>query len=211
MATWSILVPQKAIARAKGRLELPEEQRRSLAIAMLRDTVAAAQASAWVTRVFVIWDDPADATVLTGVESLPAPGLGLNESLEYAVQEARRRDPGAGVAVLPSDLPALDPGELALCLTRAARRCRAHLADASGRGTTLLTATGDFPLLPAYGADSAWIHAASGSARLSGEGVDTVRADVDDLGSLATALALGCGHYTLSCCASLGLALEIAR
>ena len=38
MTDWCVLVPQKALSRAKGRLELGPAARRAVAAAMVRDT-----------------------------------------------------------------------------------------------------------------------------------------------------------------------------
>jgi 2-phospho-L-lactate guanylyltransferase len=210
MHTWCAMIPQKSLATAKGRIRLPDEPRRAVATAMLRDTVAAVAATAGVEEVIVLWDDDEDRRVLPGVSSLSVHGLGLNASLYRGAAEARTL-PGRGVFVVPGDLPALDPIELAGCLDRASRFPRAYLHDMRSTGTTILTATEDFPLLPAYGEGSAAGHAATGAHPLSVTDSDTLRTDVDDLDSLAAALALGCGHHTLATCASLGLALEIVR
>lgn len=203
---WCALVPQKALSRAKGRLELPSEGREALAVAMLRDTVAAVRATDGVEHVMVLWDDDADRLSIPPVNGVSVAGLGLNGSVEQGALVARRRFAHLDVVVVPGDLPALDPLELEVCLARAGEHARAYLPDARGEGTTLLTTTRDLPLLPAYGAGSAAGHAATGSAPLRVAGVESARCDVDDLESLALALDLGCGHHTLDCCASLGLA-----
>jgi 2-phospho-L-lactate guanylyltransferase len=116
-----------------------------------------------------------------------------------------------GVLVVPSDLPALDPVKLAQWLGHAALFSRAYLPDLQATGTTLLAATDDLPLLPAYGENSAYAHAFSGAYPLQVNGVDSLRADVDDLDSLARAMGLGCGYHTLGICASEGVAPELVR
>lgn len=209
MTGWCALVPQKSLSRAKARLELPRQQRRAIATAMLRDTVTAVRVTVDIQRVLVLWDDEADSAVLPGVDSLVTRGQGLNRSLEVGAAAARSHHPGCGVVVVPGDLPALDPRELAICLERASRHCRAYLADEVGTGTTILTATPDVPLLPAYGAGSAAHHAATGAHSLDPDDLDSLRADVDDLESLARAMARGRGNHTRSACAARGLALVV--
>lgn len=208
MVGWCALVPQKSLSAAKGRIRLPYEQRRAVATAMLRDTVAALKRTPCVDEVIVLWDDDADRLVLPDVEWLPVGGLGLNASLERGAAVARACLPGLGLVVVPGDLPALDPSELALALEQASRFCRAYLTDAAGTGTTILTATEASTLLPAYGVGSAAQHAALGACSLGEIGVETVRTDVDDLNSLAVALAMGCGRHTRNVCADLALAAE---
>lgn len=211
MTGWAALVPQKSLSAAKGRLALDPRARRLLATAMLRDTVASLQATPGVQHVIILWEDRDDLHLVAGVESLHSPNIGLNAALEAGACTSRLRDPSLNLVVAPGDLPALLPHELAVCLERASRRHRAFLADSHGSGTTILTATGDSPLVPSYGEHSAAIHAITGAHRLGTEGVDTVRLDVDDLTSLAAAMSLGCGYHTLVACASLGLAPEAVR
>jgi 2-phospho-L-lactate guanylyltransferase len=178
---------------------------------MLRDTIAAVAATTVVHHLMVLWDQEGDRGAVPTVDGFSVGGLGLNASLEAGSAEARRRFPHLDVVVVPGDLPALDPRELEVCLARAALAPRAHLADAEGTGTTVLTATGGRPLLPAYGAGSAAAHAETGASPLNVTGVQSVRYDVDNLESLARAMDLGCGRHTLECCASLGLTPAAVR
>lgn len=209
MAAWCAVVPQKALATAKGRLELDPRDRRVLAEAMLHDTLDAVAATASVSHVLVLLDQPGDLGAHPAWEVVSAPGLGLNGSIARGVREVRRRFARHGVVVVPGDLPALDPHELETCLERAACHPRGYLPDLAGTGTTILTATGGAPVRPAYGVGSARAHAAGGARLIDPSGVDSVRTDVDDLGSLAAALALGCGPRTTAC--AWDLALEPAR
>ncbi|MBI2242909.1 MAG: 2-phospho-L-lactate guanylyltransferase [Nocardioides sp.] len=207
MARWCAVVPQKALASAKSRTGLADAQRRELATALLRDTVAALEETPAVDAVLVLWDDELDRVVLPDVRSVRVAGLGLNASLERGAAVALDRLPGRGIVVVPGDLPALDPAELGHCLAEAARFRRAFLPDREGTGTTVLTAGGG-DLRPAYGAGSASRHAATGAVPLDVAGVDTVRADVDDLDSLAAVLGGRCGRHTRAAAARLGPALE---
>ncbi|HEV2087578.1 MAG TPA: hypothetical protein VGR21_04630, partial [Cryptosporangiaceae bacterium] len=61
-------------------------------------------------------------------------------------------------------------------------------------GTTLLAATADTALAPAYGADSAAAHAASGATRLTGHW-PSLRQDVDTADDLARVIGLGVGPH----------------
>jgi 2-phospho-L-lactate guanylyltransferase len=210
-AGWCALVPQKALRSAKGRLKLPAAQRRAIATAMLRDTVAAVRTVPAVDGVLVLWDDDDDRRVLPGVASVSTRGRGLNESLEYGANVAKALFPGRGLFVLPADLPALTPVELGVCLERASAFSRAYLPDAQSIGTTVLSSTSGVPLVPAYGARSASAHARSGAQRLDSTGLDSLRADVDDLRSLSQAMALGCGYHTLTACAHESLAPEVSQ
>ena len=62
--TFTVLVPLKATTRGKSRLALSADDRRALAVAMARDTVAAVAACPLVERVVVLVEDPADATAV---------------------------------------------------------------------------------------------------------------------------------------------------
>lgn len=206
---WCVLVPQKALARAKGRLDLGPEERRAVAAAMLRDTVEAVLLAPAVARVVVLWDDDADAVTLPHVEGLDTTGRGLNGAVEAGAARVRLDDPTLSVAVVPGDLPALNPVELDECLRMAARHRRAFVPDATGVGTTVLTATSGSNLGARYGHCSTFAHAASGARLIRPTGLKTLRADVDDLNSLGRALELGCGRHTQSVCAALGLIPEL--
>ena len=70
------------------------------------------------------------------------------------------------MAALNADLPALRPLELARVLEAAAEFPRAFLPDAAAIGTTLLAASPDRELLPAFGTDSRARHRASGAVEL---------------------------------------------
>jgi 2-phospho-L-lactate/phosphoenolpyruvate guanylyltransferase len=200
-----VLVPQKALSRAKSRLELDPARRRAVAEAMLRDTVAAIVSTTVVRRVVVLWDDEEDAGTLPAVDHLGTPGRSLNDALVHAAEQVRRDDPDVDLAVVPGDLPALTPGDLVRCLAIAASSPRAFLPDLHGVGTTVLTATAGTALAPAYGGGSTLAHATSGAHLIDPTDLDSVRTDVDDLVSLHRALALGCGRHTRAACVDTGL------
>jgi 2-phospho-L-lactate guanylyltransferase len=172
---------------------------------MVRDTVEAVRATAGVVRVIVLWDDVADAGTVSSVEGLGTTGQGLNDALASGAAHVRHDAPDVALAVVPGDLPALDPAELSRCLAIAGGHRRAFLPDADGTGTTILTATGRVDLAPAYGRSSTLAHAASGAHLIDPVDLLTVRADVDDLASLARALGLGRGDHTRAVCEAAGL------
>ena len=214
MSGWSALVPQKALARAKGRVPLPAPHRQALAAAMLRDTVAALASTRAVVHTFVLWDAPTDQAFFDsfpGTSHVATPGLGLNGSIEHGAVAARAAFPGCPIVVVPADLPTLRPEELSRCLDRAAAHGRAFVADANGLGTTILTATGDTDLAPAYGPESAAAHAASGAVHLRDADLSSLRHDVDELSSLKLALSAGYGANTVACLAGIASALERTR
>lgn len=198
---WSLVVPLKPLVRAKSRLSagVGEEFRPRLALAFALDTVAAALACADVRDVAVVTDDPVAGEHLAalGARIVPdAPANGLNAALAHGAAVVRAHRPGAPVAALNADLPALRPAELAAVLHSASLFPRAFLADAAYIGTTLLSATSGTELDPAFGGASRARHLASGACEIAAPGVVSVRRDVDTGADLRAALALGVGPYT---------------
>ncbi|TDC20647.1 2-phospho-L-lactate guanylyltransferase [Streptomyces sp. 8K308] len=198
---WALVVPLKPLRLAKSRLApvAGETLRPSLALAFAEDTVAAALTCPLVRKVLVVTDDPLATERLTALGALALPDLprrGLNAALAHGERLLREEDPGAAVAALNADLPALRPPELARVLDAAARRPRSFLADAAGVGTTLLAAAPGMSLDPGFGGRSRARHAASGATELLLAGVESVRRDVDTGEDLRDALALGVGPRT---------------
>ena len=196
---WSVVVPAKRLAVAKTRLRpvtaaLPGAlvAHSELVLALLADTVEAALACPTVDAVLVVTDDPAAEHAVRRLGAATVadePDEGLNPALVHGA--ARLRGP---VAALSSDLPALRPSELAEALAAAGDSLRAFVADAGGRGTTLLTATGA-PLDPRFGPDSAAAHADGGAVPLDGDWPG-LRRDVDTEEDLRAAVRLGIGRHT---------------
>jgi 2-phospho-L-lactate guanylyltransferase len=201
LVQWTVVIPLKALARAKSRLSdtAGDAVRPGLALAFAQDTVAAALACAAVRDVAVVTDDPLAGRELAalGARIVPdEPGGGLNAALTHGAAAVRRLRPGGAVAALNADLPALRPGELARVLDAAAEFARAFLPDAAGVGTTLLAAAPGRQLRPSFGTDSRARHRASGAVELVLDAVASVRQDVDTGADLRTALSLGVGPHT---------------
>jgi 2-phospho-L-lactate guanylyltransferase len=201
---WTAVIPVKRLGAAKSRLRgaVPDAWHQELALAMVRDTVAAVLACAEVAHLLVVTDDPAaaDAVTALGAYAVPdRPGAGLNAALRFGADViaglSRRR------AVLAGDLPALRPAELGSAL-RAARH-RSFVPDAEGSGTVLLTAPPGVALDPRFGVGSAAAHQDSGARRLSGDWPG-LRRDVDTAADLGTALTLGAGAHTCGLLRDLG-------
>jgi 2-phospho-L-lactate/phosphoenolpyruvate guanylyltransferase len=195
-AGWTAIIPVKRLGAAKSRLRgaVEPERHSELALALLRDTVAAVGACAEVRDVLVVTDDPAAAAAVAALGARPVPDgpdAGLNAALRHGA------DVVAGIAahrfVLAGDLPALRPAELTAALRASPRR--AFVADADGTGTVLLAAPAGVALDPRFGPGSAAAHAASGARPLTGDWPG-LRRDVDTAADLRAALALGAGAYT---------------
>lgn len=194
------MVPLKPLAVAKSRLAAAVgASRPGLALAFAQDTVAGALACAAVADVVVVTDDAQAGAELArlGARILPdTPAAGLNAALAHGAREIRAARPGAAVAAMNADLPALRPPELLRVLEAASAFPRAFLADAAGIGTTLLSAAPDVELAPSFGGPSRARHSASGAAEIALADVESVRRDVDTAADLRTALALGVGRHT---------------
>jgi 2-phospho-L-lactate guanylyltransferase len=193
-----LLVPVKPLAQAKTRLRgaagaaAPAHAR--LALALARDTIAAAAGASTVRRVLAICSDELVRAALAedGVEAVPdEPAAGLNPALRHGERELRADDAAAAVGVLPADLPALRPAELdAAVLAALAGGGRAFCPDRAGSGTTLLLAAPGHALDPRFGAGSAAAHRAAGASELTGDWPG-LRCDVDTGADLAVARRLG--------------------
>jgi 2-phospho-L-lactate guanylyltransferase len=199
-----VLVPVKPLARAKTRLRgaagSPLAHAR-LALALARDTIAAASAAASVRRVVAICSDElvCGALARDGVQTISdEPDAGLNPALRHGEAVLRAGGPGpfAAIAALAGDLPALRPRELDEAIQAGlARGRRTFCADRSGTGTTLLLTSPQLPLDPRFGSGSAAAHRASGARQLPG-GWPGLRCDVDTMADLAVADHLGLGRRT---------------
>lgn len=191
----------KPLTRAKSRLApaAGPELRPRLALAFARDTVAAALSCPAVLDVVVVTDDQEARTALAaiGARVVPdEPDRGLNAALAHGERAVRVRRPGAAVAALNADLPALRPAELTRVLKYAAEFPRAFVTDAAGIGTTFLSAAPGVELRPAFGGPSRSRHLDSGAVEIDLTGIDSVRQDVDTGADLRAALVLGVGAHT---------------
>jgi 2-phospho-L-lactate guanylyltransferase len=199
-----LVITVKTLDRAKSRLLGAADHgvgdraaHEALALALVRDTAAAAAATPNVRRVLVVTSDPqvTEALAADGVPTTPdLPDRGLNAAFAYGADLLLGADPLATVAALQSDLPALRTDELATALAEAAGR-RAFCADRQGTGTTLLVAAPGAALDPRFGPGSAAAHAESGAVRI-GVGLPSLRCDVDTAADLSVAGGLGLGRRT---------------
>lgn len=183
--TYAVLVPLKATARGKSRLGLPDRQRSALAVAMVRDTLAAAASARSVCRLLVVAEDAADRALLAadGVEVLLTDVSGLNEAIAQGAAHLASRGWSGPVAVLPGDLPFLTGPDLAAALDAAAGG-PAVVADVAGTGTTLLVAESPAELRPRFGPNSYRRHQVTGARPLPVPAASTLHQDVDTVADL---------------------------
>lgn len=167
--TWTIVVPAKGTAAAKSRLGCHP----GLAQAIALDTVAAALP---MGRVIVITSAAASADFRAlGAETTYDPGQGLSAAVIHGIESAGPNR----VAVLQGDLPALTSMELEAALWLAAATELAFVPDATGTGTTLITALDPARHRPAFGEGSRAAHSAAGYVELDIEETSGLRSDVD--------------------------------
>lgn len=199
LTTWAAVIPVKRLTGAKSRLaERAGEHRERLALALATDTVTATLACPRVHTLIVVTDDPVAAPVLAdvGARVIPdEPDSGLNPALRHGAATAATT-PGACIAALSADLPALRSHELARALDAAAGHTPAFVPDATGSGTTLYASGTGTTFAPEFGNRSRRRHAASGAKELTIDGIDSVRRDVDTAEDLQWALRLGVGPRT---------------
>lgn len=189
---WHVVVPVKDTAHGKSRLaRAVGSDRAHLSAAIATDTLAAVLEAVGAERLVLVTGDAALASTwrTRGVHVLPDPGRGLNEAVSVGMRHA---GPGAPVAALLGDLPALDAASLRSALDAAAGLGESFVPDADGTGTVLRCGR-DFR--PRFGADSAARHEADGAVRLELP-LPRLRVDVDDARSLSRARGVGLGPAT---------------
>jgi len=193
---WTVLIPVRGAGEAKTRLvaatDDPWEHLR-LVTALRSDTITAALDATTVTRVVQVLDKAGPAQRRDGTLAFVQTAPGLNAALSEAAMWALRQWPSDGIAALLGDLPALRPEDLDEALIEAARHATTFVPDASGTGTTLLTAMPGVALDPRFGPGSAVRH--SGFATPL-HAAASLRQDVDTAADLARAAEIGLGPAT---------------
>ena len=190
MTAWTAIVPVKSWGAGKQRLE--SDRRPDLARAFALDVLAVLDASELVDRVVVVGDEP---ELLAGPSRivLADPGT-LNGAVEVARDHLIDQGVSGPVVVVPADLPALTVEALDGALRQLSQHSSAFIPDATGDGTTLLSAADAAELGPNYGPGSANEHGRRAVAVLD---VDPrVRRDVDSATDLDIAVDLGVGTQT---------------
>ncbi len=204
---WVAVIPAKPLATAKSRLaDAAGTRRAELALAMLLDTIDATLGAPHVVAVVVVTDDDvicSAASELGAIVVADVPGEGLNAAFRYGIEIAAAQYPGAGVALLAGDLPALRAPELEAALLLAASSTGlVAVADREGLGTTMLASRSAAQLRPAFGVGSFARHRGLGAVALEDAGLAGLRSDVDDSDGLRAANALGVGRRTAAVVAS---------
>lgn len=198
------LVPVKALAEAKSRLDPPlsGEERAALTAAMLRDVLEALGAAPSVTRRVVVTPDPRVAEVAraAGAEAwLDAPP-GLNPALRAAARTLARGD--EPLLVVLGDVAGAQAADIeALFAALAGLGGRGVVVAPSSDGGTaaLLRAPADV-VAPCFGSESAKAHreaAERAGAPFAELRCESLAVDLDDTRDVARLLALpGGGAHT---------------
>lgn len=182
---WTIIVPVKALERAKSRLAptLSPENRRALVVAMATDVITVCRDTPGVSRVRIIGSDPEIARIAdeVGVEFVvdptgrptrtiksPAPVRAetedsLNTALTWAMAGVR-----GPVGVVAADLPELESHLFSEILESATRHLHSIVTDHRGRGTTMAFWTGSTSRTSLFGPDSADRYRRLGGAEVIG-------------------------------------------
>lgn len=206
---WSAIVPVKAIGQAKSRL-LPADHvaRGDLALAFLRDVLAALAGARELTEIVVVSTDAAirGPALAAGASFLPeAQPAGLNPAARSGLLHARA---GQRVLVVAADLPCLDAASVDHVLASAEARDRSFVCDSVGTGTTMLLTAEPRRCEPMFGERSRARHAAAGYVELGPSTLDgrvdaastaafsRARRDVDTAVDLWDARRIGLGPAT---------------
>jgi 2-phospho-L-lactate/phosphoenolpyruvate guanylyltransferase len=189
------VVPVKSFSSAKQRLSgvLAAGARRSLAQAMFADVLSALRRAGGVAAIAVVTDDIGaeaiarrDGVTVLGDERRSGQSDAATIGIGYAQAEGFER-----VALLPGDVPLLDPAELDELLARTERDGIevAILPDRHGTGTNGLVIAPPDALDPSFGPGSFERHVAAakhrGVAYRSVE-LPSLALDVDTADDLAT-------------------------
>ncbi|MBV9996633.1 MAG: 2-phospho-L-lactate guanylyltransferase [Caulobacteraceae bacterium] len=153
-------------AKSRCRERLGEAERAELVEAMLEDMLDALAGSKRVGRVHVATPTPALARLAAQRNAsaiLETPGGGLNAAFDNARRLIAAQDPEAPLALMPGDLPLLEPAELEAALAAIGEGQVGLVASADGgTGAVLLRAGRPFGF--AFGPGSFRRHLAAAEA-----------------------------------------------
>jgi 2-phospho-L-lactate guanylyltransferase len=211
------LVPAKSLDRAKGRLAglLSEEERRSLALAMLEDVVGALRRVPQLDLVSVVSPDP---EVLTKAEELgvaaiaePPSVRGINQALQYAAAHLQEQGAETLLVVL-ADVPSLQPADIEAVLDALPAGRGLVICPAARKGTSAL-AMRPIGLIPfRFGPDSFVLHRREAAARGIEARVlriESLANDIDEPSDLLAFSSQPAGKATHRWLANSGLAARL--
>jgi 2-phospho-L-lactate guanylyltransferase len=186
----------KQLAHAKTRLAVDPTTRRRLALSFAVDTLASVAACPLVRSAVIVTSDPVVEARLASpfAHVTQDPGCGLSIAVASGWAAATSWQPRSWVVVVPADLPALRPDDLSRVLEFATSMGGGFVPDVDGTGTTLLVAGPTTSSVARYGPTSAAAHLSCGLPELAAP--RRARRDVDTVGDLVEAVALGVGAAT---------------
>lgn len=188
---WAVTVPFRSRENAKTRLAV--SCRKDLALAFLRDTLAALMSSPHVSSVIVVSSD-ARLSESIGTPVIEDRGRGIDDAVEIGHRWQRDHGHQGHYSVVLPDLPALRTSDLDAFFDAASRLPRTFVADATGTGTTCLS-THQNTANSAFGQNSAHRHIRLGYRDIP-LGVPSLRLDVDTVDDLVCAARMGVGRHT---------------
>ncbi|TQC40065.1 2-phospho-L-lactate guanylyltransferase [Rhodococcus sp. WS4] len=188
---WAVTVPFRSVEDAKTRLAL--SCRRDLALAFLRDTLAALMSSPHISSVIVVSRDAALSDSI-GTPVIEDRGRGIDDAVEIGHRWLREHGHQGHYSVVLPDLPALRTSDIDAFFDAASRRPLTFVADMTGSGTTCLS-TQQNTVISAFGENSAHRHIRLGYKDIPLE-VPSLRLDVDTTDDLVRAARMGVGSHT---------------
>ncbi len=196
---WTALVPVKASAFAKSRLNRDPMTRAGLSAAFLADVLAALAQTPTIGEILVVTDDAElHMRVDSSVRIHRTNAKGLNPELAEGLLLIGKEP----VAIVAADLPCLTSEALAAALGLAEQYDRSFVTDVQGLGTTMLLAKDAQECVPMFGRRSHARHAQAGFQEIQPDSTATaalmsrVRRDVDTALDLWDAVRIGVGPAT---------------
>lgn len=155
-----VIVPQKPLTLAKGRLAsvLDPRTRAALSLSLLRRVCGTLRAAQDVEGLVVMTLDP-DIRVRAsawGVRTIPDPAPGLNHALAEALVSLSNGS--HGLLVVAGDLPFLRPADIAALFSARPPRGIGLAPSKDGAGTNALLLPPGIVLRPAFGRGSLAAH-----------------------------------------------------
>lgn len=197
-----LIIAARGGPAAKARLAgvLEPDERAGLTKAMLEDVLAAALRTPRVACTWVVspTDELLDLAQEKGANPIRQADRGLNEGMALGLRQVRDAAPRDAAALLPADLPLLNPSDLGAALALADSNDLV-LAPARRGGTGLVVIGAGASFRPAFGDDSFQRHRTLGLAaglRLATFEAASVAADIDEPEDLVPLLSAGAGSAT---------------
>ena len=210
MTGWTAVLPVKPWHLAKSRLAGSRVLRSRLARAFTLDVLDTLQQSSRIERIIVVSADAGVAAWATqaGVDFVVDGPSGSRDPLNQAVDRAREHAlahyPEDRIVVVPGDLAGMTVGALDEALDEMALSRRSFIRDATGVGTTLVTAMRPAWLVTSYGPGSGGAHVNLGLTEATGVASST-RHDIDTWKDLLEAASEPLGRRTRAVLSSMGL------